>query len=171
MGFGPALAVAATALLAVWEPAMLLVALPFCALWLVSPLVAWWLSRTLPAVPVHLSDSQRVFLRKLARRTWRYFEVFVTADENWLPPDNYQERLADGIASRTSPTNIGVALLADLAACDFGYYRETFYHITIRNGGNGLTVTRVVADGNEQPEKFVPLIDDRNDHNVEVDVG
>jgi len=34
-----------------------------------------------------------------------------------------------------------------------------------------LTVTRVVADGNEQPEPSVPLIDDRNDHNVEVDVG
>src|SRR5207248_258479 len=36
-------------------------------------------------------------------------------------PDNYQEPPAEAIASRTSPTNIGVALLADLAACDFGY--------------------------------------------------
>ena len=69
----------------------------------------------------HLSASQRAFLRKLSRRTWRYFEVFVTADENWLPPDNYQDKPFEGIASRTSPTNIGMALLADLAACDFGY--------------------------------------------------
>ena len=61
------------------------------------------------------------FLAKLSRRTWRYFEVFVTAEENWLPPDNYQEKPAEGVASRTSPTNIGMALLADLAACDFGY--------------------------------------------------
>ena len=100
---------------------MLLIAGPVLGLWLASPFVAWWLSRTIPAEPVRLSDSQRLFLRKLTRRTWRYFEVFVTAEENWLPPDNYQESSADGIASRTSPTNIGVALLADLAACDFGY--------------------------------------------------
>src|SRR4029434_216988 len=89
--------------------------------WRTSPFVAWWLSRTLLAPTVHLTDSQRIFLRKLSRRTWRYFEEYVTADENWLPPDNIQEKSAEGIASRTSPTNIGVALLADLAARDFGY--------------------------------------------------
>ena len=50
-------------------------------------------------------------------------------------------------------------------------YRETFYHITLRNSGGGSTVKRVVVDGSEQPEKFVPLVDDRNDHNVEVEVG
>ena len=36
-------------------------------------------------------------------------------------------------------------------------YRETFYHITINNGGSGLTVKRVVADGSEQAERFVPV--------------
>ena len=50
-------------------------------------------------------------------------------------------------------------------------YRETSYHVTLRNHGRDLTVKRVVVDGNEQPENFVPLVDDRNDHNVEVDVG
>ena len=50
-------------------------------------------------------------------------------------------------------------------------YRETFYHITIRNGGSSLAVRRVVTDGNEQAEMFVPLLDDHHDHNVEVEVG
>ena len=50
-------------------------------------------------------------------------------------------------------------------------YRETNYHITIRNSGAGLTVTRIVVDGKEQPEKLIPLVDDRNHHNVEMDVG
>lgn len=50
-------------------------------------------------------------------------------------------------------------------------YRETFYHITIRNGGSGLSVKRVVADGSEQAEMSVPLVDDRRDHNVEVELG
>ncbi|HEV3023286.1 MAG TPA: glucoamylase family protein [Pirellulales bacterium] len=62
-----------------------------------------------------------MFLQKLSRQTWRFFEVFVTQDENWLPPDNFQEQPAAAIASRTSPTNIGVALLSNLAAYDFGY--------------------------------------------------
>ena len=121
MWFGPALAGTTLFLLAIWEPEKLLIAGPLLVLWLASPGIAWWLSRTLPAPTVRLSETQRQFLRKLARRTWRYFEVFVRAEDNWLPPDNYQERLANGVASRTSPTNIGVALLADLAAFDFGY--------------------------------------------------
>jgi cyclic beta-1,2-glucan synthetase len=49
-------------------------------------------------------------------------------------------------------------------------YRETFYHVTLSNGGGGSIVKRVVVDGNEQPEKLVPLFDDRNDHYVEVEV-
>jgi cyclic beta-1,2-glucan synthetase len=50
-------------------------------------------------------------------------------------------------------------------------YRETFYHITLNNRASGLTVTRVLVDGNENSDKFVPLIDNRNEHIVEVDVG
>jgi cyclic beta-1,2-glucan synthetase len=97
------------------------VAGPLLGLWLLSPVVAWWLSRPLAAPPARLSDKQRAFLGKLSRRTWRYFEVFVSAEENWLAPDNFQEHPVPVVASRTSPTNIGLALLADLAACDFGY--------------------------------------------------
>ena len=61
------------------------------------------------------------FLRRTARKTWRFFETFVTAQEHWLPPDNFQEEPVPVVASRTSPTNMGLALLANLAACDFGY--------------------------------------------------
>ena len=135
MWFGPALALVTILLLMLCEPATLLLAGPLLGFWLASPFVAWWLSRTLSPPQVHLSISQRDFLGKLSRRTWRYFEVFVTAEENWLPPDNYQEKPTavtarvpdhstphvEGIAPRTSPTNVGLALLADLAACDFGY--------------------------------------------------
>ena len=68
-----------------------------------------------------LSEAENIFLQKLARKTWSFFEKFVTAEENWLPPDNYQETPVDVIAHRTSPTNIGLSLLANLAAYDFGY--------------------------------------------------
>ncbi|NOX43000.1 MAG: cyclic beta 1-2 glucan synthetase [Gammaproteobacteria bacterium] len=94
---------------------------PVLLLWLVSPCVGWWISvPLLPPVP-DLTVEQRAFLRVSARRTWRFFAAFVGPQDNWLPPDNYQEYPAPAIASRTSPTNIGMALLADLAAYDFGY--------------------------------------------------
>ena len=57
----------------------------------------------------------------VARRTWRFFEAFVGTEDNWLPPDNFQEDPAPVIAHRTSPTNIGLLLLATSSAHDLGY--------------------------------------------------
>ncbi|WP_347332323.1 GH36-type glycosyl hydrolase domain-containing protein [Marinimicrobium locisalis] len=102
-------------------PAAWLAAAPILLLWLISPLVGWWISRPLVALTPGLGGEQQVFLRTAARRTWRYFEDFVGPRDNWLPPDNFQANPEPAIASRTSPTNIGMSLLADLAAVDFGY--------------------------------------------------
>ncbi len=55
------------------------------------------------------------------RKTWAFFETFVGPDDHWLPPDNYQEHPVATVAHRTSPTNMGLALLANLSAYDFGY--------------------------------------------------
>ncbi len=101
--------------------ATFLLAAPLLGLWMLSPAIAWWLSRIIPPKIVRLTSKQKLFLRKLSRKTWRYFETFVTVEENWLPPDNVQVNPQEVVASRTSPTNIGMALLADLAAYDFGY--------------------------------------------------
>ncbi len=121
MWFAPALA-ASTALYLAWtRPLALPVAAPFLLLWFVSPAIAWWLSRPLPRRRARLRPAQTVFLQKLARRTWGFFDAFVTAEDHWLPPDNYQEHPVAVVAHRTSPTNIGMALLANLTASDFGY--------------------------------------------------
>ncbi len=96
-------------------------AAPVLLLWLMSPVIGWWISQPLAAPASGLSADQRTFLRASARRTWRFFADFVGPDDNWLPPDNFQEYPTPAIASRTSPTNMGMALLADLTACDFGY--------------------------------------------------
>ena len=72
-----------------------------------------------------LNREQRAALRRIARKTWRFFEELLTPADNWLIPDNYQENRADVIAHRTSPTNIGLQLLAALAAHDFGYLSIT----------------------------------------------
>ncbi len=70
---------------------------------------------------VALAPEESLFLHRVARRTWRFFETFIGPEDNWLPPDNYQEHPVAVIAHRTSPTNIGLSLLANLAAYDFGY--------------------------------------------------
>ncbi len=121
MAFAPLLAAGAWLALAVFNRQVLPLAGPWLALWMASPLVVWWLSKPLSRRTPQISESQRQFLGTLSRKTWRYFEEFVSAEDNWLPPDNIQQNPRLEIASRTSPTNIGMALLADLAAFDFGY--------------------------------------------------
>lgn len=95
--------------------------LPLLGLWSAAPAVAWWISRPIASESHDLVAGQWDFLRLTARRTWHYFETFVTAQDHWLPPDNFQEAPVARIAHRTSPTNLGLALLANLAARDFGY--------------------------------------------------
>ncbi len=95
--------------------------IPLLVLWLVAPVAGWWISRPVRPLVAELSAQQQAFLRALARRTWRFFADFVGPDDNWLPPDNYQEYPASVVAARTSPTNMGMALLANLVAHDFGY--------------------------------------------------
>ncbi len=121
MAIAPAIAVTAAVLLAVFQAHMLPAAAPWIAAWAISPLISWWLSRPMRKRPIRLSNRQQRFLEQLSRTTWRYFEHFVTEEHNWLPPDNIQQNPELVVAPRTSPTNIGMALLSDLAACDFGY--------------------------------------------------
>ncbi len=121
MWIGPGLATVLAVILWQTRPTELFFWAPFLLLWLVSPVVGWWFSRPLLTPVPDLTDEQQAFLRTSARRTWRFFADFVGPQDNWLPPDNFQEYPSPVIASRTSPTNIGMSLLANLAACDFGY--------------------------------------------------
>ncbi|MEK6663014.1 MAG: glucoamylase family protein [Pseudomonadota bacterium] len=121
MWIAPLIAVAATLYLLLFKPAVLAIATPTLLLWLGSPALAWWLSQPLVRREARLTLAQIVFLRKLSRKTWAFFETFVGPEDHWLPPDNYQEYRGASVAHRTSPTNMGMALLANLTAYDFGY--------------------------------------------------
>lgn len=121
MWISPLGACAAAAVILRLRPEALESAGALLAAWLVAPVVTWWLSRPIVRRRARLSEDQHRFLARLARRTWRYFEHFVGPEHNWLPPDNYQEHPVERAAARTSPTNIGLYLLSNLAACDFGY--------------------------------------------------
>ncbi len=97
------------------------VLLALAGLWLVSPGIAWFVSRTRAPRVMPLSAVQSAFIRRLARHTWAYFDHFAGEANHWLPPDNFQEGPVPIVAQRTSPTNIGIGLASGLAACDFGY--------------------------------------------------
>jgi cyclic beta-1,2-glucan synthetase len=98
-----------------------LLAAPFGAAWIASPAIASWASRVSAGSRPVASHADAQALRMTARRTWRYFETFVTPADNMLPPDNFQEDPAPVLAHRTSPTNIGLYLLSTAAAHDFGW--------------------------------------------------
>ena len=103
------------------RPAALPVAAPILALWLAAPVIAAWLSRPVQPPRQRLDDEDRLLLRVVARKTWRYFEAFMGAADHGLPPDNFQEVPVPTVAHRTSPTNIAMGLLSTLAAHDLGY--------------------------------------------------
>ena len=121
MWIAPIMAVATVLFLIRMHPASLILTVPIPCLWLVAPFITWLISRPIKSATPGLTTDQLTFLNHTARKTWHFFETFVTQEENWLPPDNFQEVPSPTIASRTSPTNMGLAVLANLAARDLGY--------------------------------------------------
>jgi len=109
-------------LIVLLAPGALPLASPFIFLWLTSPFVARQISMPPATKAAEILQAEDVkLLRLTARRTWRFFTTFVTAADNWLPPDNFQEEPHPVIAHRSSPTNFGLYLLSVVAARDFGW--------------------------------------------------
>ncbi|SDP29152.1 cyclic beta-1,2-glucan synthetase [Phyllobacterium sp. YR620] len=107
-------------------------AVPFALIWFLSPMIAWLVSRSAkPLDDLAVRSSDKSELRRIARRTWHYYDTFVTKEQNYIPPDNFQEDPHPVIATRTSPTNIGMYLLSTVAARDFGWigFHETLTRI------------------------------------------
>ncbi|MBO9135556.1 protein ndvB [Rhizobium sp. B230/85] len=124
----PVLAVLALGLAALSGSNAYLVGIPFVVLWVLSPAVAYYVSQSAETEDqLHVSEHVSTELRKIARRTWRYFEAFVVEQQNFLPPDNVQQTPHAVVAPRTSPTNIGVYLLSVVSARHFGWlsFEET----------------------------------------------
>lgn len=87
--------------------------------WLFAPLFAASLGvkETGTAPP---NESERRFLLGQCAMIWSYFDEYCTRERGYLPPDNVQAQPPVGAAERTSPTNIGLALVSCLAAADLG---------------------------------------------------
>ena len=125
MASSPLVALLAIPLVAASPRGGWIAATPFLLAWIAAPVIAWALSQPRAPRQRELAAHERIQVRHLARKTWHYFEVFVGPDDNWLPPDNLQEAPGRQLARRTSPTNIGMGLLATLARTGPGLHRRS----------------------------------------------
>ena len=98
-----------------------IVSLPLVLLWIFAPFLAYKISQISFEGKEYLEEEDEEFLRGLSRSIWAYYEDFVNEENNFLPPDNYQEKPFKGLAHRTSPTNIGMGLISNIIAYDLGY--------------------------------------------------
>ncbi|MCL6589638.1 MAG: glycosyl transferase family 36 [Firmicutes bacterium] len=102
-------------------PAALPLAIGAGGFWLFAPIIVYCMGRPIKPREVTVSAQNEVYLRKTACRIWQFFTMVVSAEDHWLPPDNLQIDPANGLAHRTSPTNIGLYLASVVNARDFGY--------------------------------------------------
>ena len=115
--------------------------IPIAILWALAPAIACRISKEEIVIEDRLEVEDEEFLRELSRRIWAYYEDFVNEENNYLAPDNYQEKPFKGVAHRTSPTNIGMGLMSNIVAYDLGYLSigEVIYRIElILDGMRGL---------------------------------
>ena len=92
-------------------------------LWIIAPLVMWHTSKiSNKKEPIYeINKQEQEYLYEIGKRTWQYFKDCLTEENNFLPPDNYQEDRNPLFVSRTSSTNIGLALLCIVSSYDMGY--------------------------------------------------
>lgn len=119
--------------IAIFNPIALWVALPLLMAWLVAPQVAYVISQPVTHITAPLSENERRRVRRLARRTWAFFEQFAGPDDHWLPPDHFQESPRGSVAHYTTPTNIGLFLVSTLSAYDLGYLGLSELSVRLRS--------------------------------------
>lgn len=90
-------------------------------LWTFAPLIAYLISCDIKDETETLTDAEISRLKKYAQQTFNYFGTFMNKENNYLPPDNFQEDPPNEVASRTSPTNIGLGLMALMCGYDLGF--------------------------------------------------
>lgn len=92
-------------------------------LWIIGPIIAYYISKEEVKVPKvkELTDEEIDYVVEIGKKTWDYFETYINKQNNFLPPDNYQEDRSKKTVDRTSSTNIGLGLISVISAYDLGY--------------------------------------------------
>ena len=93
------------------------------SLWLIAPAIMYYISKEIVVNNKKelLVDKDKQYVLEVGKRTWQFFKDYLVKENNYLPPDNYQEDRKPKAIKRTSSTNIGLALLAVISSYDLGY--------------------------------------------------
>ncbi len=92
-------------------------------IWIIAPYFMWYISKENKEEVKNISKQNKEYILELGKETWNYFKTYINEENNYLPPDNYQEDRAQKIVYRTSSTNIGLGLLSVASACDLQYIK------------------------------------------------
>ena len=90
-------------------------------LWIITPYIMYKISLTTEKNKKMLSEDEKNYLKEIAQKTWQFFKDYLTTENNFLMPDNYQEERKEEVVPRTSSTNIGLSMLAVISAYDMGF--------------------------------------------------
>ncbi len=95
-------------------------------IWGLAPILAWYISKDIKQVKAinKVSKKDKEYILDIGKKTWAYFKEYINEENNYLPPDNYQEGRKNKIAQRTSSTNIGLGMLAIISAYDLKYIKQ-----------------------------------------------
>ena len=71
-------------------------------LWLFAPIIAWYISKDIKTKKAldKISKQDREYLLNIGKKTWEYFKDNINEENNFLPPDNYQEDRKSKIARK-----------------------------------------------------------------------
>ena len=107
-------------------------------IWGIMPLVMWYISKEKTEIkPIEkLDKNDQDYLLEIGEKTWNFFKKYLNKENNYLIIDNYQEDRKQKIMNRTSSTNIGLSILAIIAAKDLKYIQteeaiELLYKVLI----------------------------------------
>ena len=94
--------------------------------WFFIPVCMWYISKDKKREnPVDLLNNQeREYVKEIGKKTWKFFKEYLTKENNYLIPDNYQEDRKEKVVYRTSSTNIGLSMLAVISAYDLNYIKK-----------------------------------------------
>ncbi len=91
--------------------------------WILSPIISRMISLEKEKTQKLslLDESEKEYILNIAKDTWKFFKDTIVAENNFLPPDNYQESRKIKLVDRTSSTNIGLGLLAVVSSYDLKF--------------------------------------------------
>ena len=144
MWISPLMAALLTIITVVYGSEIFIFNLAIIVLWTIAPLLAFKISIIIYEDVEEFTEEEESELRILARRIWSYYEDFVNKENNYLAPDNFQEVPYKGVAFRTSPTNMGMALIANIIA----------YHLSYITLGEVIRRIKKSVDSMETLEKY-----------------